>query len=210
MADGEINRNGATIRIDDDGGVQVEPAPGQEVEYTAPDLGTEAIRESVEANVTESIEYRSNLQLLAEEIDTEDDLSGETTATLTGLGERNNYVIRVQDYDQNSSLFMYFNGEDDASSYDYWDETGTKITSQDRIELVDCAFPRLGGHVLVAGHADRGGFDNRLHMGRPENIDGFAQKGGWNSNAFINTVTFETEDGDGYSSTTEFSAWKLL
>ena len=47
MADGEINRNGATIRIDDDGGVQVEPAPGQEVEYTAPDLGTEAIRESV-------------------------------------------------------------------------------------------------------------------------------------------------------------------
>ena len=48
MADGEINRNGATIRIDDDGGVQVEPAEGQEVEYTGPDRGTDAIRESVE------------------------------------------------------------------------------------------------------------------------------------------------------------------
>ena len=47
MADGEINRNGATIRIDDDGGVQVEPADGQEVEYTGPDRGTDAIRDSV-------------------------------------------------------------------------------------------------------------------------------------------------------------------
>ena len=47
MADGEINRNGATIRIDDDGGVQVEPAEGQEVEYTGPDRGTDAIRDSV-------------------------------------------------------------------------------------------------------------------------------------------------------------------
>ena len=47
MADGEINRNGATIRIDDDGGVQVEPAEGQEVEYTGPDRGTDAIRESL-------------------------------------------------------------------------------------------------------------------------------------------------------------------
>ena len=47
MADGEINRNGATIRIDDNGGVQVEPAEGQEVEYTGPDRGTDAIRDSV-------------------------------------------------------------------------------------------------------------------------------------------------------------------
>ena len=47
MADGEINRNGATIRIDDDGGVQVEPAEGQEVEYTGPDRGTDAIRDSI-------------------------------------------------------------------------------------------------------------------------------------------------------------------
>ena len=53
MADGEINRNGATIRIDDDGGVQVEPAEGQEVEYTGPDRGTEAIRESL--NTDEAI-----------------------------------------------------------------------------------------------------------------------------------------------------------
>ena len=51
MADGEINRNGATIRIDDDGGVQVEPAPGQEVEYTGPDRGTDAIRDSVNTEV---------------------------------------------------------------------------------------------------------------------------------------------------------------
>ena len=50
MADGEINRNGATIRIDDDGGVQVEPAEGQEVEYTGPDRGTDAIRDSVETD----------------------------------------------------------------------------------------------------------------------------------------------------------------
>ena len=47
MADGEINRNGATIRIDDNGGVQVEPAEGQEVEYTGPDRGTDAIRDSL-------------------------------------------------------------------------------------------------------------------------------------------------------------------
>ena len=57
MADGEINRNGATIRIDDDGGVQVEPADGQEVEYTRPDRGTDAIRDSVntdEATINQS------------------------------------------------------------------------------------------------------------------------------------------------------------
>ena len=54
MADGEINRNGATIRIDDDGGVQVEPAEGQEVEYTGPDRGTDAIRDSVNADTTDT------------------------------------------------------------------------------------------------------------------------------------------------------------
>ena len=54
MADGEINRNGATIRIDDDGGVQVEPAEGQEVEYTGPDRGTDAIRDLVEAEETDT------------------------------------------------------------------------------------------------------------------------------------------------------------
>ena len=63
MADGEINRNGATIRIDDDGGVQVEPAEGQEVEYTGPDRGTDAIRDSVntvQAEVTDVFETVKN------------------------------------------------------------------------------------------------------------------------------------------------------
>ena len=62
MADGEINRNGATIRIDDDGGVQVEPADGQEVEYTGPDRGTDAIRESVNTEsltATESVDLQT-------------------------------------------------------------------------------------------------------------------------------------------------------
>ncbi|UBF23476.1 hypothetical protein HRTV-28_gp38 [Halorubrum tailed virus 28] len=54
MADGEINRNGATIRIDDNGGVQVEPAPGQEIEYTGTDRGTEAIRDSVSTDALSS------------------------------------------------------------------------------------------------------------------------------------------------------------
>lgn len=47
MADGEINRNGATIRIDDNGGVQVEPATGEGVEFTGPDTGGDATRDSV-------------------------------------------------------------------------------------------------------------------------------------------------------------------
>ena len=59
MADGEINRNGATIRIDDNGGVQVEPAEGQEVEYTGPDRGTDAIRDSVN---TEEVKGEVNAQ----------------------------------------------------------------------------------------------------------------------------------------------------
>ena len=57
MADGEINRNGATIRIDDDGGVQVEPAEGQEVEYTGPDRGTDAIRDSVNTDEVNNAEW---------------------------------------------------------------------------------------------------------------------------------------------------------
>ena len=65
MADGEINRNGATIRIDDNGGVQVEPAEGQEVEYTGPDRGTDAIRDSV--NTDEATLDGSRVYVQAEE-----------------------------------------------------------------------------------------------------------------------------------------------
>ena len=63
MADGEINRNGATIRIDDDGGVQVEPAEGQEVEYTGPDRGTDAIRDSVNTEEIQNSDYNESVEV---------------------------------------------------------------------------------------------------------------------------------------------------
>ena len=65
MADGEINRNGATIRIDDDGGVQVEPAEGQEVEYTGPDRGTDAIRDSVNTDEIQNSDYNESVEVHA-------------------------------------------------------------------------------------------------------------------------------------------------
>ena len=83
MADGEINRNGATIRIDDDGGVQVEPAPGQEVEYTAPDLGTEAIRESVN---TGSISINDDIHYAADDDELDDVLTQASSGDRIYLG----------------------------------------------------------------------------------------------------------------------------
>ena len=70
MADGEINRNGATIRIDDDGGVQVEPADGQEVEYTGPDRGTDAIRDSVNTEKATIGRLSSDRYVHADDFDT--------------------------------------------------------------------------------------------------------------------------------------------
>ena len=89
MADGEINRNGATIRIDDDGGVQVEPAPGQEVEYTAPDLGTEAIRESVNTESLESTKTRPGRFVERQEFSNEESID----TTVDGILNANNFIL---------------------------------------------------------------------------------------------------------------------
>ena len=89
MADGEINRNGATIRIDDDGGVQVEPAEGQEVEYTGPDRGTDAIRDSVNTD-SAKIERTINSSLEQNLSDPEDlmDMNGDFGLGLVRTVER--------------------------------------------------------------------------------------------------------------------------
>ena len=104
MADGEINRNGATIRIDDDGGVQVEPAEGQEVEYTGPDRGTDAIRDSVnteqagrgEGNLwEESSSWTTNSISFRED---PDDVSSDSFTNLTQTDDSIGAVVpRLQD-----------------------------------------------------------------------------------------------------------------
>ena len=88
MADGEINRNGATIRIDDDGGVQVEPAEGQEVEYTGPDRGTDAIRDSVSTDDLETDTVSSNIDHQGNDVTNVGIVASSTTDGDTFMMER--------------------------------------------------------------------------------------------------------------------------
>ena len=152
MADGEINRNGATIRIDDDGGVQVEPAEGQEVEYTGPDRGTDAIRDSVnteEANVgdehrtvtsesqfndalSDKVEFIRLTNLI---VDTNNTISHR--AEFRGTGGWGNTRVRSD---------TTFNARADVSYITFDTENQTTFAAS-RSSLVNCLFS--GNHDVV-------------------------------------------------------------
>lgn len=81
------------------------------------------------------------------------------------------------------TIDIHFNGDDavDNQNYGYWDETGTKQSGEDELELIDLdSLARIGGTVAIGapGHA-RAGVDNQLILPNPARINGYLQKGGW-------------------------------
>ena len=149
MADGEINRNGATIRIDDDGGVQVEPAEGQEVEYTGPDRGTDAIRDSVSTGELLFNGSPSSSFKLANEIT--DNLDDQGVST-----ELSNTPALIEFSDISGTVHSTVNNFDD-DSYDYItlnnDGSITNVNDDSKVELTDYG---IGGYVGVAqGRGER-------------------------------------------------------
>lgn len=114
-----------------------------------------------------------------------------------GLSDGQSYGIFVSRYQGGDNLLMTFNENESTDHYAYWDESGTKITS-DNIELVDCTFPRLSGWIEIGSRPDGQfyGFGNRLRLGRPENVDGFAQKGGAEEDELDSVELFVDNDAE--------------
>ena len=109
---------------------------------------------------------------------------------------------------------MTFNGDDATGNgnYGYWDETGTKYNGIDAIEIIDAeSAARVVGPVAVAEASglNRTGIDNRILGVRPEAINGFAQKGGWNLNEQLSSITI-TASGSGNFGGEAIELWRSL
>ena len=215
MADGEINRNGATIRIDDDGGVQVEPAEGQEVEYTGPDRGTDAIRDSVntgQLNTDWTTEDNDRPVLIPEKLGSTGP-QDEDPLTLNldedGSNFRSVWVYYESVHRSSSDISQMQVDELDDGNYFYNQVDATNVDSDDSIPL---GSPDGSGVRMLTGtvvfhqgfrFGPRWGFT--VHPGGTLDVSSgpTAHWGGTKDTADISSITLFDNDAD----SNRISAW---
>ena len=162
MADGEINRNGATIRIDDDGGVQVEPAEGQEVEYTGPDRGTDAIRDSVNTEELDSDRIVENegpiIKTWTEDGSSPDDRLSNAINNISNSKTRIELATETYDGDYTVSERVHINGAPDSQIDDLTSEStfcrfsGFRLQNTLTLDRLNYVFNlNLNGEIIVSG-----------------------------------------------------------
>ena len=180
--------DGSVAIQETDSGSDREVALAPDGTFSAPSVETDSV--STEELVTDG---RTVLKFV-EGIDAGSDTN---QIQFDGLSDGQSYGIFVSRYQGADNLLMTFNENVSTDQYAYWDESGTKITS-DNIELVDCTFPRLSGWIEVGSRPDGQfyGFDNRLRFGRPSNVDGFAQKGGAEADELDSIELFVDNDAE--------------
>jgi len=113
-----------------------------------------------------------------------------------------NYNIYTIIQPRNAGQFtVQFNNDTavDNGNYAYWDESGTKTTNEDSIQIIEySSFPRITGHISLGGIEDksgRAGLSNNLNMGRPGQISTYCQKGGWEKSEELESIQITVEGG---------------
>jgi hypothetical protein len=94
--------------------------------------------------------------------------------------------------DAAGDVILRFNGDGAGNAnYHWWDETGTKSSGVDQIELVSftSSFRRVSGTVNIDNpEAKPVGVNNDLAPGQANGVDGFAQKGGRAVNEDLSSI----------------------
>ena len=199
MADGEINRNDATIRIDDDGGVQVEPADGQEVEYTGPDRGTDAIRDSVN---TESLGIDNNqIGRMQYEIASISPEENTNSILLTDIdssdADRIIIDIEIRVRGTSSDLRLRLNNIED-DDYFYFREDGTKESLENSYLVSEGgSFRAVNGDIVVglSGSGQPGVGINSVFGTIDDDTTGYSDTGGLLVSDDITDIEFFVADG---------------
>jgi hypothetical protein len=127
-------------------------------------------------------------------IETIDPSSATSAVTFSSVPSFDSYLLVFDNMilDAAGDLFIRFNGDGGGNgNYHWWDETGTKASGVDQIELVSFSsgFRRTGGTVSIDNpQNDPIGVNNDFVPAQANGIDGFAQKGGRAVNEDLSSI----------------------
>ena len=132
--------------------------------------------------------------------------SSTTDVNFDGLEDNSRYVVRfggvgssVVNLQSAGTIEIFFNDDDSGESYTYFDESGTKLDSENTIELLDVgSVSRVTGDVIVQPtneSSSRTRVENKSGAGRAERLDGFATKGGRNQGEPLTKISIRLTGG---------------
>jgi len=210
MTDGRVFGNGAEIKFTENGGIIARPADGQEliVEDDAVVGALEADEVSISSSRLKRIERKTPSSTKDDPVTFDFDVD-------RGI----NYKL-VFDYKTRASsgechLQIVDDGELlDDGQYGYWDQTGTKISGQDSILIVDTgSFATISGAVTFSTGlvGDNFTLGTNIRPGRLGRINDYSMKGttsgdGVGSN--IESVKLTIENGG--TSQSEVELWEVI
>lgn len=200
------------VQSDDTGGVSAPSHPSVKLGAADPDDSSNDTRandnptETFKSVTTEKLTLDDQTAEILETQTQGSDTSSSKTFNFTGLSSSNT-LIHVVEIERllprsNGLLQITFNGDDAAANgnYDYWDETGTKQTNQDQIEVLDYdGFAESSGSIVIRSSGTRIGLDNQLVPARASIINGFCLKGGYGNGGLSSVQVISTggsTDGD--------------
>ena len=211
MADnGKIIRNGAEIQIDENGNVVARPAEGQE--FIVEDDARVGTLEAEEISISSL-----KLKLLERKTptSTKDDPVTFDFDVEPGINYKLVFDYKTRASSGDCSLQIVDDGELlDDGQYGYWDQTGTKISGQDSILIVDTgAFATISGAVTFSSGIVGNNFTlgSNIRPGRLERINDYSMKGTTSGDGVgrdIESVKLTIENGG--LSQSEVELWEVL